>query len=415
MKNKNILQNKQGRITLLLVATMALFAGCGQKNTTKALSVRMAESEMIRIPVPTNLDSNKGRLKWNYTHGLELLAFMDLYEASGDERFWNYTARYADTIISPQAEIYTYKKTNYNIDHICPGRILFRMYDKTGEAKYKMALDTLFSQLQTHPRTSDGGFWHKKVYPYQMWLDGLYMGQPFYAEYISRYVDASKKQALYEDVVHQFVTVGKHTYDSATGLYRHGWDETRSMFWADKETGQSAHSWGRGLGWYVMGLVDALDYIPQQEQRQVLIDILKDIYEVLPKYADPQSGMWYQVLEYPEREDNYQESTASVMFVYGLLKGVKTGIFDDSYRETALEWYEKFVDRFVKENPDGTISITDCCAGAGLGGSQNRSGKYDYYIYETIIIENDCKAVGPFIQASLIYEEFRDGISRRKQ
>ena len=164
-----------------------------------------------------------------------------------------------------------------------------------------------------------------------------------------------------------------------------------------------------------MGLVDALDYIPQQEQRQVLIDILKDLYEVLPKYADPQSGMWYQVLEYPEREDNYQESTASVMFVYGLLKGVKTGIFDDSYRETALEWYEKFVDRFVKENPDGTISITDCCAGAGLGGSQNRSGKYDYYIYETIIIENDCKAVGPFIQASLIYEEFRDGISRRKQ
>ncbi|HPL06711.1 MAG TPA: glycoside hydrolase family 88 protein [Bacteroidales bacterium] len=409
---KHVQLKKQGGAIWFLVVSTLLFAACGQKKTTKPLSVRMAESEMIRTPVPTDLDACEGRLKWNYTHGLELLAFMDLYDASGDERFWNYAARYADTMINSQAEIVSYKKTNYNIDHICPGRILFRMYDRTGEAKYKMAMDTLFSQLQTHPRTSDGGFWHKKVYPYQMWLDGLYMGPPFYAEYISRYVDASNQQDLFADVVHQFVTVGKHTYDTVTGVYRHGWDESRAMFWADKETGQSAHCWGRGLGWYVMGLVDALDYIPGQGQRQALIDILKGIYEVLPKYADPQTGMWYQVLELPEREGNYQESTASIMFVYGLLKGVKTGVFDASYRETALQWYEKFVDRFVKENPDGTISITDCCAGAGLGGSQNRSGKYDYYINETIIIENDCKAVGPFIQASLIYEEFK---SERQQ
>ncbi len=404
---KHVQLKKQGGAIWFLVVSTLLFVACTQKSTTKPLSVRMAESEMIRTPVPTDLDACEGRLKWNYTHGLELLAFMDLYAASGDERFWNYAARYADTMINSKGEIVSYKKTNYNIDHICPGRILFRMYERTGEAKYKMAMDTLFSQLQTHPRTSDGGFWHKKVYPYQMWLDGLYMGQPFYAEYISRYVDASNQPDFFADVVHQFVTVGKHTYDAVTGVYRHGWDETRTMFWADKETGQSAHCWGRGLGWYVMGLVDALDYIPGQEQRQALIDILKEIYEVLPKYADPQTGMWYQVLELPEREGNYQESTASIMFVYGLLKGVKTGVFDASYRETALQWYEKFVDRFVKENPDGTISITDCCAGAGLGGSQNRSGKYDYYINETIIIENDCKAVGPFIQASLIYEEFK--------
>ncbi|HOF93867.1 MAG TPA: glycoside hydrolase family 88 protein, partial [Bacteroidales bacterium] len=331
---KHVQLKKQGGAIWFLVVSTLLFAACGQK-TTKPLSVRMAESEMIRTPVPTDLDGCEGRLKWNYTHGLELLAFMDLYDASGDERFWNYAARYADTMINSQAEIVSYKKTNYNIDHICPGRILFRMYDRTGEAKYKMAMDTLFSQLQTHPRTSDGGFWHKKVYPYQMWLDGLYMGPPFYAEYISRYVDASNQQDLFADVVHQFVTVGKHTYDTVTGVYRHGWDESRAMFWADKETGQSAHCWGRGLGWYVMGLVDALDYIPGQGQRQALIDILKGIYEVLPKYADPQTGMWYQVLELPEREGNYQESTASIMFVYGLLKGVKTGVFDASYRETA--------------------------------------------------------------------------------
>lgn len=254
---KNVQLKKQGGAIWFLVVSTLLFAACGQKNTTKPLSVRMAESEMIRTPVPTDLDACEGRLKWNYTHGLELLAFMDLYNASGDERFWNYAARYADTMINAQAEIVSYKKTNYNIDHICPGRILFRMYDRTGEAKYKMAMDTLFSQLQTHPRTSDGGFWHKKVYPYQMWLDGLYMGQPFYAEYISRYVNASNQQDLFEDVVHQFVTVGKHTYNAVTGVYRHGWDESRAMFWADKETGQSAHCWGRGLGWYVMGLVDA--------------------------------------------------------------------------------------------------------------------------------------------------------------
>lgn len=403
---------KQKAFVLLSIVTV-LFAACTQKTNTKPLSVRMAESEMIRTPIPTDLDSNQGRLKWNYTHGLELLAFMDLYQQTGDERFWDYAARYADTMITPSAEIHTYKKQNYNIDHICPGRILFRMYERTGEAKYKMAMDTLFSQLQTHPRTSEGGFWHKKIYPYQMWLDGLYMGQPFYAEYIHRYIDEQEQYNLYADVVLQFVTVGKHTYDAVTGVYKHGWDETRTMFWADEVSGQSAHCWGRGLGWYVMGLVDVLDYIKVDQLRRPLIEILEQIYTVLPKYADPKTGMWYQVLEYPEREDNYQESTASIMFVYGLLKGVKEGIFDAAYRDTALLWYEQFVDRFIKENSDATISIIDCCAGAGLGGSQKRSGKYDYYINETQIIENDCKAVGPFIQASLIYEEFKSAPTLR--
>lgn len=399
----------------MLMLALALI-GCAPKSksiclldtTDRPLSVRMAESEIKRLPDATCLDGTNGKLRWNYTTGLELNAILDLYARTGDERFWNYAYHYADTMINEKAAITSYRLSNYNIDHICPGTMLFSIYEKTGEARFKMAMDTLFAQLQTHPRTSDGGFWHKKVYPWQMWLDGLYMGEPFYAEYVSKYVPEAERQSFFDDVVHQFVTVGKHTFDPVSKVYRHGWDESREMFWCDKTTGQSEHCWGRGLGWYVMGMVDALEFLPETSDRQAVIDILQGIFNVLPDYADRQTGMWYQVLECPNREGNYLESTGSIMFIYGLLKAIKLGVVSDKYEFVAKEWYRKFVTRFVKENEDGTISITDCCAGAGLGGSTKRSGKFDYYVNETQIIENDNKAVGPFIWASMMYEDLME-------
>ncbi len=337
---------------------------------------------------------------------------MDAGEAYGRPDFYDYALRYYDTIVRPDNSVITYKTSNYNLDHICPGRPLFTIAERTGEPRFHAVLDTLFVQLQEHPRNDDGGFWHKKVYPHQMWLDGLYMAEPFYAEYAVRNYSESELFAnLKADIVRQFTTVAEHTYDPATELYRHACDVSREMFWCDKTTGQSAHAWGRAMGWYAMAIVETLQYLGVDATTQPMVDILHHIYEVLPKYADPETGMWYQVLDQPGREGNYVEATGSIMFVYAMLKGVRLGYLPAELGPEAQRLYERFVERFVKENPDGTISITDCCAVAGLGGRSMRSGKFDYYISEPII-ENDCKGVGPFIWASLEYERVKGGLQK---
>ena len=399
-------------IFYLFVAAASFAAACCSSKGLLAeggrpLSVRMVESEIARNPSPVTLDGiAPGKVKWNYTTGLELLAMLDAGEAYDRPDFYEYALRYYDTIVQPDGSVLTYKKAKYNIDHVCPGRPLFRIYERTGEERYMAVLDTLYAQLMSQPRTSEGGFWHKQVYPSQMWLDGLYMGEPFYAEYVHRFVttrDMTVAREREADIANQFLTVARHTYDPATGLYRHAWDESREMFWCDKETGQAPHAWGRAVGWYVMAIVETLDYLNPSEGRDEMIRILNDLYKVLPKYADPETGMWYQVLDAPGREGNYLEATGSIMFVYGQLKGVRMGYLPAEMKEEALKNYERFVERFVRENEDGTISITDCCAVAGLGGKNMRDGSFEYYISEPVI-ENDCKGVGPFIWASMEYE-----------
>ena len=393
---------------LLIPALCVLAAACTPRghlyDSATPLAVRMAASEIARNPSPMTLDGiPAGKIKWNYTTGLELLAIADAGEACGMPEFTAYADRYFDSIVQPDGSVLTYKKSKYNLDHVCPGRALFALYDRTGDARYKMVLDTLFAQLQEQPRNDDGGFWHKEVYPHQMWLDGLYMAQPFYAEYAVRYYAGSELfENLKYDIVQQFTVVAEHTFDPATGLYRHAYDDSRGMFWCDKATGQSAHAWGRAMGWYVMAIVETLQYLGVDDTTRPMVDILNRIYRVLPAYADPATGMWYQVLDQPGREGNYLESTASAMFVYAMLKGVRLGYLPAEMGDEARRLYEKFVDRFVKENPDGTISLTDCCSVAGLGGKGMRSGTFEYYISEPVI-DNDCKGVGPFIWASLEY------------
>ena len=389
------------RLLLILTALFAV-AAYGQEP----YSIRMIRSEMQRNPDATYLDGREGQRKWNYTTGLELKSFLDAAKRYELPEVVDYVRAWADTMATEKGEIYSYKKSNYNVDHICPARIYFDLHDMYGDQdkRYRRVTRKVREQLDSHPRTQSGEFWHKQVYPNQVWLDGFYMALPFYAEYTMRYAPKEQRDSLFADIAHQFTAGAKNTYDPATGLFRHAWDESRSMFWCDPETGLSEHAWGRATGWYAIALVEVLDYMPKDHPgHQELVDQLNYLLEVLPKWADPQTGMWYQVLDCPEREGNYQEATCSIMFTYAFLKGLRRGYIDRSHEEYILGLYPKFIDRFIRENADGTISMTDCCAVGGLGGKQMRKGDFEYYLSEPII-ENDCKGVGPFIWASLEWE-----------
>ena len=365
-------------------------------------SVRMVESEMIRCPESWQLDFQP-KLKWDYCHGLELQAMLDVYDTYGDKKIFDYALAYADTMIHNDGSIETYKLHEYNIDRLNSGKFLFRIYEQTKDEKYKKAIDLLRSQLNTHPRNEDGGFWHKKVYPNQMWLDGIYMGAPFYAEYAFR----NNRVQDYQDIVNQFIAVARHTYDPKNGLYRHACDVSRKERWADPVTGQSQHSWGRAMGWYAMAFVDALDFIPKHEAgRDSMLVILNNIAAQVKRIQDPKTGLWYQVLDKSGEKGNYLESSCSTMFVYALFKAVRKGYIDKSYLKVALKGYQGILDNFIEVDKDGVVTITKACAVAGLGGKNYRMGDYTYYINETIR-SNDPKAVGPFIMASLEWERLQ--------
>ena len=390
------------RIALLLFSLSVAFTVMAQTP----YSVRMIKSEMKRNPDATYLDGRNGERKWNYTTGLELKSFLDAAKRYDMPEVVEYVRDWADTMATEKGVVYKYKKSNYNVDHICPARIYFDLHDMYGDEdkRYRRVTRMIREQIDDQPRTQSGEFWHKQIYPHQVWLDGFYMALPFYAEYTKRYAPKEQKDSLFADIVHQFTAGAKNTLDPATGLFRHAWDESKSMFWCDPETGLSEHAWGRANGWYAVALVEVLDYLPEKHPgRQELIDQLNYFLEVLPKWADKETGMWYQVLDCPEREGNYQEATCSIMFIYAFLKGLRMGYIDDSHKDYILGLYPKFIDRFIRENEDGTISMTDCCAVGGLGGKQMRKGDFEYYLSEPII-ENDCKGVGPFIWASLEWE-----------
>ena len=381
-----------------LLCASQLFAQEKVSNTLP-WSVRMTESEMIRCPQSWQLDFQP-KLKWDYCHGLELGAILDVYDMYGDKKFYDYALSYADTMTYEDGRIETYNPNELSLDRINTGKFYFRIYEQTKNEKYKKALDLLRNQFDRQPRTSEGGFWHKKVYPHQMWLDGIYMGSPFYAEYAFR----NNRPQDYADIIKQFVVIARHTYDPATGLYRHAWDESREQKWADKKTGQSAHCWGRAMGWYAMALVDALDYIPKHEAgRDSMLNILNNVATQIKKYQDKKTGLWYQVIDRSGDKGNYLESSCSTMFVYTLFKAVRMGYIDKSYLQVAEKGYKGILRDFIEVDKQGVISITKACAVAGLGGNPYRAGDYEYYINEKIR-SNDPKAVGPFILSSLEWE-----------
>lgn len=389
---------------IISLMSLALLVSCAAQDP---LSLKVVRSEMARCQDATYLDGLEGKLKWNYTTGLELKSFVDVYAVAPDSRkdILDYADAWYDAIIDSTGIIYKYKKSNFSTDHICPGRTLFQLYDLTGKAKYKAAMDSLYSQILDQPRTQEGGFWHKKIYPDQMWLDGLYMAQPFYAEYTRRYVeDPAQKEKNYQDIANHFITVYQYTFDPATGLLRHAWDSSHQMFWCNPENGQSAHAWGRAMGWYMMALADVIEILPSGNDKAALSGLFIRLWQVLPQYADPETGLWYQVLDQPGREGNYLEATCNAMFAYSRLKGVRLGLLDNL--DAAKATYNQMLETFVTESEDGLVTLRDCCEVAGLGGKDNRSGDYDYYIHERIR-DNDPKGIGPLIWAALEYEKIK--------
>lgn len=394
---------KKNSICKFIVSGLLLASPLGMSaqrvSSEQPWSVRMVESEMIRCPESWQLDFQP-RLKWDYCHGLELQSMLDVYDRYGNKKIYDYALAYADTMVNADGTIKMYKREEFSLDRINSGKFIFRIYEQTKDEKYKKALALMRSQLDDHPRNEDGGFWHKKIYPHQVWLDGVYMGAPFYAEYAYR----NNQVEDYADVINQFLMAARHTYDPKTDLYRHACDVSRKERWADPETGQSQHSWGRAMGWYAMAFVDALDFIPQHEPgRDSMLVTLNHLAAMVKREQDPKTGLWYQVLDKSGAEGNYLESSCSTMFVYTLFKAVRKGYIDKSYLEVAIKGYKGILDNFIEVDKDGVVSITQACAVAGLGGKNYRSGDYDYYIHETIR-SNDPKAVGPFILASLEWE-----------
>ncbi len=389
---------------LLLLSTLIGQFGCSQQESPIEWGIKMANSDMQRNPEAWMIDFRKSP-RWGYTNGLMAVALEELSLETGDPKYADYIKNsYYDVLIDSMGIIQGYNMSDYNIDQINSGKALFTIYKNTGDQRYKTAMDTLRSQMASHPRTSDGGFWHKKRYTHQMWLDGIYMGDPFLAQYAKEF----NEPELMEDVVHQVLTVQKHTYDSVTGLNYHGYDESREQAWSDSISGKSPHFWGRAQGWYCMALVDILDFLPENHpERDQLIGILKNMFDALQKVKDPQSGMWYQVLTEGNREGNYLEATGSSMFTYAMLKSLRMGYIGDEYKSLATQSFDSLVKTFVVEEEDGTISLSKCCAVSGLGGNPYRDGSFEYYISEPVR-DNDPKGVGPFILAAIEMQKLKN-------
>jgi unsaturated rhamnogalacturonyl hydrolase len=352
-------------------------------------SVRVAESVMRRAP-------NAVYEKWDYTAGLMLLGIERVGNATGDPKYHDYMKKSIDALVGPDGSIRTYSADEYNLDQINEGRALLTLAERTRDPRYMRAADRLREQLRTHPRTAEGGFWHKKIYPEQMWLDGLYMAEPFYAQYALRRRDT----AAMNDVARQFLLVARHLRDPRTGLYYHAWDSVRRQPWADSLTGLSKNFWGRAVGWYMMAAVDILDYLPKTHRdRAELIRVTQQLADAVANVQDPVTGLWWQVLDQPNRERNYLEASASAMFTYAFAKGARTGVLPAVFRARAARAFDGMLANFVTVDGDGLVSINGICKVAGLGGNPPRDGSYQYYVSEPVV-SNDYKGVGAFVLAA---------------
>ncbi|MFD3261257.1 glycoside hydrolase family 105 protein [Paenibacillus lentus] len=366
-----------------------------------AWSIITAESIMERMP---RLYEDKGYDgKWSYDYGVVLKGFELLWRQTGERKYFQFIKENMDYFIQEDGSIRGYHLGEYNIDHINNGKLLFALYSETKQEKYKQAAALLRKQLQTHPRTSEGAFWHKQIYPYQIWLDGLYMGAPFYLEYLLTFEEGHGV----DDVTKQFILSEKHTKDARTGLLYHAWDEKGIQPWCDPRTGLSPNFWGRSLGWYAMALVDVLEILPAEHADYGhLARILMELLSAIKEQQDAATGVWYQIIDQGDRKGNYLEASASSMFVYAIAKGIRLGLLDNHWITTVDHAYAGVIAEFVLQTKEGWVNLNKNCQVAGLGGADQRDGTYAYYISEPIIT-NDQKGVGAFLKACAEYEELR--------
>lgn len=380
----------------------------------KNYSEWLTYSEMKRVPHSYLLDFSS-KPKWSYVMGIEMEGMLDTYEhyKDGNNAILDYLKEYPAKMIDEKGNITGYKYEDFNLDNVRTAKFILRMHNLFPTKGTEKALKTLFKQLKNQPRTKEGVYWHKAIYANQVWLDGIFMGLPFYCNYAVQTMKPKKAEKYLNDAVDQMVKTDYRTYDEKTQLWKHAWDETHQQFWANKEDGKSQHCWARALGWYVMAMTECLDAMPENyARRQEVIDLLNKAMKSVVKYQDKKTGVWYDVLDV-KSDKNYLESTASSMFAYVLLKGYRKGYLSEEYLKAGVKAYNGILKQFIKVNADKTISLTRCCAVSGLGPgpgpyvkkpNYKRDGSFEYYMSEPIR-DNDAKGVGPFIWASLEMEQ----------
>ena len=363
----------------------------------------LIERSTLDVPV-WNIEKAKNGLKagWNYIDGCMILALLETYNTTGEKKYLDFADAFIDHRVQEDGTIAGYSVEEYNIDNVNAGKTLFQLYDITGKEKYRKAIDLIYSQIKGQPRTEEGNFWHKKIYPNQVWLDGLYMGQPFYMEYETRFNDRKH----YADIFSQFANVVKYMRDEETGLYYHGYDASKSIFWCDKETGLSKNFWLRAIGWYSMALLDTLSKTEPkgfEAEYENLKKVFKELIDSLLKYQD-ESGMWYQLPALLGKEPNYLETSGSAILAFSILRGVRLGFLPESYRAYGVKAFDGIRNKYMKTE-DGRLHLGGICLVAGLGPANNerRDGSFAYYMSEPVV-EDDAKGVGPFL---LAYTEIR--------
>lgn len=386
---------------------MSLSVSSQTKNGDReaSWSARMADAVMSwhkdSILVP-----GKDKARWDYEQGLVLEALKRVWIRTGEGKYYYYIQKDLDRYVQTDGSIRTYNLDEYNIDNIATGRALLLAYQeaKKDKEKYKQAAFLLKKQLETHPRTNAKGFWHKNRYPNQMWLDGLYMAQPFYAEFSQTF----KQTQNFDDIALQFELIEKNLIDAKTGLLYHGYDESKQQKWANPQTGCSPNFWGRAMGWYMMALVDVLDYFPENHPKRAnLIQYLNRLSKALVNFQDKSSGCWYQITDKANEKGNYLEASASCMYVYAIAKGVRMNYLDKSFLSSAQKGYQGILKNFIEIDEKGTPHLNKTVSVGGLGGNPYRDGSYEYYLSEPIR-KNDLKGVAPFIFASIEMEISED-------
>ena len=337
---------------------------------------------------------------WNYIDGCMITALMEIADIKNDKRYFDFAERFIDYYVRDDGSILGYDKEKYNLDDINEGRVLFELYEKTGKEKYRLAIEKHKEHLDSQPRTELGSFWHKLIYPNQVWLDGIYMAQVFSAKY------AKYSGGDYSDVVNQIKNVRKYMCDGNTGLYYHGFDCTRSIFWADKDSGLSKNFWLRSIGWFAVAMADIIEIMGDNANEE-LISIFSDLVHSIAKYCDNDTKMYYQVVNFPHKEGNYLETSGSSMIAYAMMKGARIGVLDAGFAELGRATFDGICKRNLGFDSDGNLNLGGICLVAGLGPENNlrRDGSYEYYISEPVV-ENDAKGVAPFV---LCYTEVLGG------
>jgi unsaturated rhamnogalacturonyl hydrolase len=379
-----------------LILLLIIFVSCNSSKTTQnnqKWSIRMANTVIAQSDSLIHYVS--GTPRWAYDVAFLGMAIDRL--GNVDPKYSKYMEDWVNYFVKPDGSVIDYDLAEYNLDRIFPGRDIMILYKKDPQGRYKIAMDTFIEQLKSHPKTNSGGYWHKKIYPWQMWLDGIFMGSTFMVQYAKEF----NAPEWYDVAAAQAKMIYEKTLDPSTGLLRHAWDESRQQRWCDPVTGQSHYPWSRAMGWYTMALLDILDYLPADHpDRDQLLRILQNSCNALLKVRDQKSGIWYQLPDQGSKDGNYLEGSGSAMFIYVFAKGARLRFLDKNFRTVANDAFDDYIRELVTVDEKDKVTIHNICGGCGLGGNPYRDGSFEYYVTENRF-NNDTKGVAPFILAAI--------------